>query len=68
LLPVTEFREEISHALMRREARQLIELCEIKYAACVSFETAETKTAKVAMQGKRQCERDNIPEITLSAG
>ena len=45
LRPVVEFREEVSQALPKRDARQLIELCETKCAPRVSFETAETKTA-----------------------
>jgi hypothetical protein len=45
LRPVPEFREEVSQALPKRDARQLIELCETKCAPRVSFETAETKTA-----------------------
>jgi hypothetical protein len=45
LRPVAEFREEVSQALPKRDARQLIELCETKWAPRVSFETAETKTA-----------------------
>jgi hypothetical protein len=45
LRPVAEFREEVSQALPKRDARQLIELCETKCAPRVSFETAETKTA-----------------------
>jgi len=44
LRPVAEFREEVSQVLPKRDARQLIELCETKCAARVSFETAETKT------------------------
>ena len=45
LRPVAEFREEVSQALPKRDARQLIALCETKCAPRVSFETAETKTA-----------------------
>lgn len=45
LRPVPEFREEVSQALPKRDARQLIELCETKCTPRVSFETAETKTA-----------------------
>jgi hypothetical protein len=45
LRPVAEFREEVSQILAKRDARQLIELCETKCAPRVSFETAETKTA-----------------------
>jgi hypothetical protein len=45
LRPVAEFREEVSQALPKRDARHLIELCETKCAPRVSFETAETKTA-----------------------
>jgi hypothetical protein len=45
LRPVAEFREEVSQALPKRDARQLIELRETKCAPRVSFETAETKTA-----------------------
>ena len=45
LRPVAEFREEVSQALPKRDARRLIELCETKCAPRVSFETAETKTA-----------------------
>jgi hypothetical protein len=45
LRPVAEFREEVSQALPKRDARQLIELCETKCAPRVSFETSETKTA-----------------------
>lgn len=44
LRPVPEFREEVSQALPKRDARQLIELCETKCVPRVSFETAETKT------------------------
>jgi hypothetical protein len=46
LRPVAEFREEVSQALSKRDARQLIELCETKCAPRVSFETAETKAAQ----------------------
>ena len=45
LRPVPEFREEVSQVLPKRDARQLIELCETKCAPRVSFETAETKAA-----------------------
>jgi hypothetical protein len=45
LRPVPEFREEVSQVLPKRDAHQLIELCETKCAPRVSFETAETKTA-----------------------
>jgi hypothetical protein len=45
LRPVPEFREEVSQALPKRDARQLIELCETQCAPRVSFETAATKTA-----------------------
>jgi hypothetical protein len=45
LRPVAEFREEVSQVLPKRDARQLIQLCETKCAPRVSFETAETKTA-----------------------
>jgi surfactin synthase thioesterase subunit len=43
LRPVAEFREEVSQALPKRDARQLIELCETKCAPRVSFETAMAK-------------------------
>jgi hypothetical protein len=45
LRPVADFREEVSDALPRRDACELIELCQTKCAPRVSFETAETKTA-----------------------
>ena len=45
LRPVADFRDEVSQTLPKRDARQLIELCETKCAPRVSFETAETKTA-----------------------
>lgn len=45
LRPVADFREEVSDALSKRDARQLIELCQTKGSPRVSFETAETKTA-----------------------
>ncbi len=45
LRPVADFREEVSEALPRRDARELIELCQTKCSPRVSFETAETKTA-----------------------
>jgi hypothetical protein len=44
LRPVTDFREEVSQALPKRDGRQLLELCQTKSAPRVSFETAETKT------------------------
>jgi hypothetical protein len=46
LRPVADFREEVSEALPKRDARQLIELCQTKCSPRVSFETAETKTAE----------------------
>jgi hypothetical protein len=44
LKPVADFRDEVSAALPRRAATQLIELCQVKCSPRVSFETAETKT------------------------
>jgi hypothetical protein len=44
LKPVTDFRDEVSAALPRRTAAQLIELCQVECSPRVSFETAETKT------------------------
>jgi hypothetical protein len=44
LKPVADFREEVTAALPRRTAAQLIELCQVECSPRVSFETAETKT------------------------
>lgn len=44
LKPIAEFRDEVTAALPRRAAAQLIELCQVQCSPRVSFETAETKT------------------------
>jgi hypothetical protein len=44
LKPVADFRDEVTAALPRRAATQLIELCQVECSPRVSFETAETKT------------------------
>ena len=44
LKPIAEFRDEVTAALPRRAAAQLIELCQVECSPRVSFETAETKT------------------------
>jgi hypothetical protein len=46
LRPIEDFREEVSQTLSKREARQLIEVCQTKATPRVSFETAETKKAE----------------------
>ena len=44
LKPIADFRDEVTTALPRRAATQLIELCQVECSPRVSFETAETKT------------------------
>jgi hypothetical protein len=44
LRPIPDFRDEVSAALPRRTAAQLIELCQVECSPRVSFETAETRT------------------------
>jgi hypothetical protein len=44
LKPVADFRDEVTAALPRRAASQLIELCQVECSPRVSFETAETNT------------------------
>jgi hypothetical protein len=44
LKPIADFRDEVTAALPRRAAAQLIELCQVECSPRVSFETAETKT------------------------
>lgn len=44
LKPIADFRDEVTAALPRRAAAQLIELCQVECSPRVAFETAETKT------------------------
>jgi hypothetical protein len=46
LRPIEDFREQVSQALPKRQARELIEVCQTKATPRVSFETAETKKAE----------------------